>query len=142
MILAAGCDKRGAAAPAPALYSVAVGSAVVRVEVAADEAARARGLSGRKELGENDGMIFVFPGAKRVSFWMKDTHVALDIAFITPDGRIAEMQEMKPLSLEAHQSKAAVLMALEMPSGWFGRSGVGVGDRIVLPPELDSIEAR
>jgi len=135
---AGGCGREATAVS----YRIRVGPAAATVEAAATPEARHRGLSGRPALGENDGMLFLFPQAARVSFWMKDTRVALSIAFITPEGKIADIQDMKPESLDLHTSSVPVTMALEMPSGWFSKSGVKPGDALELPEELKSVRPR
>jgi hypothetical protein len=137
--LACGCADPGAPAapapPRPALHRVKVGPAEASVAVAATPEERARGLMGRADLAPDEGMLFIFPSPARQSFWMKDTPAALSIAFVTPDGRIAEIQHMAPGSLERHVSESEALMALEMPAGWFDRKGVKPGDRIIVPQD-------
>jgi uncharacterized membrane protein (UPF0127 family) len=128
--------------PKQAVYAITVGHTSARVEIAADPESRAKGLSGRTALAEDSGMLFFFPQAGPVSFWMKDTHVPLSIAFITPDGRIAGIQDMSPDTLDLHTSSVPVIMTLEMSSGWFTRNSVRPGDAIVLPPELSAMRAR
>lgn len=139
--LSAGCgapgDSREAAnGLSPRVYAIRVGDATAMVELASTPEERRRGLSGRESLPDGRGMLFVFGAPAPQSFWMKDTYVALDIAFITPDGRIAEIVYMAPDSLETHTSKEAALLALEMSAGWFEQSGVRKGDLVVLPDEL------
>ncbi len=141
VLLAVGC-RGGRIGAGPGHYTIGVGPAVALVEVAADSASRARGLSGRHELGENEGMLFIFPRAERVAFWMKDTYIPLSIAFIAPGGQIAEIRDMEPMTTTYHKSAEPVIMALEMSAGWFAKNGVGVGDLVVLPRELEAIEAR
>jgi len=136
---AAGCGRPPASG---VLHTIKVGGAAAAVEVAADPETRTRGLSGRTSLPDGQGMLFFFPKAAVVSFWMKDTHVPLSIAFITPDGKIAEIKDMRPESLETHSSSAPVAMALEMPGGWFGRNGVRPGDAVLLPEPLLTLPAR
>ena len=137
--LAAGC---GPPPPAkPLLYHIQVAGAAATVEVASSPESRAKGLSGREKLEPDEGMLFLFPGTARVSFWMKDTHVPLSIAFITDDGKITRIADMKPETLEPHDSGGPVQMALEMPSGWFERNGVRPGDAVVLPAEVRRLSA-
>ncbi len=142
VLVLSGCGCADRPAVPPRRYTIEVGAARASVEVAATPEDRAVGLSGRKSLGENEGMLFVFPASQQVSFWMKGTHVALSIAFITESGEIAEIQHMEPLTETLHTSAAEVLMALEMPSGWFERSGVAVGERVVLGEDLSTVRGR
>jgi uncharacterized membrane protein (UPF0127 family) len=55
---------------------------VVKVEIAGDGAARARGLMFRRSLEPDRGMLFVFPASEEHSFWMHDTPLALDLIFL------------------------------------------------------------
>jgi len=100
------------------------------VEVAKTPAERAKGLMGRKHLGQEEGMFFIFETEDDHAFWMKDTLVPLSIAFIDRSGRIVEIADMKPLSLDSHSPPKPVLYALEMRKGWFSANGIKVGDVI------------
>ena len=61
---------------------------VIRAEVAAAPAERARGLMFRRQLGANQGMVFLFDEATVQCMWMRNTLVPLSVAFIADDGRI------------------------------------------------------
>jgi uncharacterized protein len=60
---------------------------VVRVEVASNDAERARGLMFRRDLAPDHGMIFVFDKSEEHSFWMHNTLIALDLIFLDEDRR-------------------------------------------------------
>jgi uncharacterized membrane protein (UPF0127 family) len=64
---------------------------------------------------------------------MKDTLIPLSIAFIAYDGRILEIHDMEALSTRTVQSARSARYALEVPQGWFARSGVERGAVIALP---------
>ncbi len=100
------------------------------VEVAKTPAERAKGLMGRKHLGQEEGMFFIFESEDYHAFWMKDTLVPLSIAFIDKSGRIVEIADMKPLSLDSHSPPKPVLYTLEMKKGWFSTNGIKAGDMI------------
>ena len=100
------------------------------VEVAKTPAERAKGLMGRSHLGQKEGMFFIFEGEDYHAFWMKDTRISLSIAFIDKSGRIVEIADMKPLSLDSHSPPKPILYALEMKKGWFSANGVKVGDMV------------
>ena len=102
----------------------------IRVEVAQTPEERSYGLMGRKHLGKDEGMLFIFETEDYHGFWMKDTFLPLSIAFIGKDGRIVWITEMKPLTLDSHVPPKAILYALEMNKGWFTSHGVKVGDEI------------
>ena len=76
----------------------------MEVELATTFEEQILGLMYRDKLEENDGMLFVFPREKVLSFWMKDTRIPLSIAFIQADGRIIQIESMKPYSLDTHVS--------------------------------------
>jgi uncharacterized membrane protein (UPF0127 family) len=63
-------------------FETARGPWVVKVEIAGDEASRARGLMFRAALEPDRGMIFVFPSTEEHSFWMHNTPLALDMIFL------------------------------------------------------------
>ena len=102
----------------------------IRVEVANTPEDRGRGLMGRKQLGDSEGMLFIFETEDYHSFWMKNTLIPLSIAFADKDGRILRITDMKPLTLESHAPPKPVLYALEMKQGWFAANGIKVGDVI------------
>ncbi len=140
VLLLFGCKPSDRSAAPVRKYTISVGTARASVEVAATPEERARGLSNRKTLGSDEGMLFIFPRPGKVSFWMKDTRVPLSIAFITPSGEIAEIQDMAPLDETPHVSAAEVQMALEMPAGWFESKGVKAGDKVALGEEAGQLK--
>jgi uncharacterized membrane protein (UPF0127 family) len=112
--------------------TITVGGHEVTVEVAESDAERQRGLMGRDSLREDHGMLFVYPESRILSFWMVNTRIPLDIAFIDRSGVIVDIQQMDPQSDEQHTSREEAMYALEMAAGWFEEHGVEVGDRVEL----------
>ena len=100
----------------------------IQVEVAQTPEERSYGLMGRKHLGKDEGMLFVFETEDQHGFWMKDTFLPLSIAFMDKEGRIVWMTDMKPLTLDSHVPPKPILYALEMNKGWFASHRVKVGD--------------
>jgi uncharacterized membrane protein (UPF0127 family) len=72
-------------------------------------------------------MLFVFERTEPLSFWMKNTFIALSIAFIGEDGRVINIEDMKPQTEIPHGSKGPARYALEMRRGWFAERGIGPG---------------
>ena len=107
----------------------------VHVEIADDIFERARGLMYRKNLGENRGMLFAYTEEDTRSFYMKNTYIPLSIAFMDSEGRIIDIQDMKPLDDEDpdYVSAKPAQYALEVNQGFFDERGVEVGDRAKLP---------
>lgn len=125
-----------AAQPTLPTTMLTVGSKSVTAEVADDNKERMTGLMFRKELKPDSGMLFVMPRPDKASFWMRNTVIPLSIAYISPDGQIMEIHEMKALDETPVPSHFAnIAYALEMEKGWFSKSGVLQGDLIRgLPP--------
>ncbi|HWP17687.1 MAG TPA: DUF192 domain-containing protein [Burkholderiaceae bacterium] len=107
---------------------------VIRAEVARTPQQRQTGLMFRKELGANDGMLFVFELPAQQCFWMKNTLIPLSIAFLRDDGTIVNIADMKPQTLESHCSAEPVRFALEMNQGWFTKRGIKPGARLKGEP--------
>jgi len=112
----------------PLKIPIYIKSKEVWVEVAKIPEERTHGLMGRKHLGKDEGMIFVFEKEDYHGFWMKDTQIPLSIAFIDKEGRIVSITDMKTLTLESHTPPQPILYALEMKKGWFSANGIKVGD--------------
>ena len=107
----------------------------VYVEVAGTPESRERGLMFRERLASNSGMLFQFPSPRRLSFWMKDTKIPLNLAYLDKDRRIAEIHELHPMSLRSVPGSREYAAALEVNRGWFERVGADVGTRLVLAQE-------
>ncbi len=107
------------------------GAANLWVEVADRPDTRQTGLMFRRSLPEDEGMLFVFEEPQMLEFWMKNTYVPLDIAFIASDGRILNIEAMKPLDDgPRYRSKGSARYAVEANRGWFDRHGVKPGDQV------------
>jgi uncharacterized protein len=100
----------------------------VSVEVAKTPEERQKGLMNRKQLGKDEGMLFVFDAEDYHGFWMKNTLIPLSIAFIDRNGKIVAITDMKPLTLDSHDPPQPIFYALEMNKGWFSGHGIKVGD--------------
>ena len=108
------------------------------VHVARSDEERALGLMHRREMAPDEGMLFVCDECAVQSFWMKDTPVALSIAFLKDDGTIVHIEDMEPHSLESHACEHPVRHVLEVPRGWFRERGIGPGTRVQGPVFLES----
>jgi uncharacterized membrane protein (UPF0127 family) len=92
----------------------------------------------RRSVPEGTGMLFVFPERQRLSFWMKNTYVALSVAFLDDDGRVQSIADMEAFDEASHASDELGRYAVEVPLGWLTARGVGPGDVVsfALPPDL------
>ena len=106
----------------------------INAEVAQTPEQRSIGLMFRTEMGTHDGMLFIFERAGTQCFWMRNTLIPLQVAFIEDDGRIVNLEEMQPRSDDSHCSTKPVRFVLEMNTGWFSKRGLKPGDRISGAP--------
>ena len=120
---------------------LSIGSAQVQIEIADEEEEQRQGLSGRGVLEENRGMLFIYQEPRRLTFWMKETLIPLDILFIS-QGKVVDVFSNVSAPKEGQDGREIrvaasipVDMALEVNSGWAQKSGVKVGDEVVLVSE-------
>lgn len=113
--------------PAEQASRVRVGDQTFRVEVAATEAQRQRGLSGRPGLAADAGMLFVMPEPAVHGFWMPNMAFAIDLVWIDASRRVLERETLVPctaLACPIHVAPAPVRYVLEVNAGQFaGRPG-------------------
>ena len=107
---------------------------LVKAEIADTYETRQKGFMERKNIPEGTGMIFVFEQDQILSFWMENTPTALSIAYITSNGKILNIFDMKPFSRASIKSTGYVRYALEVPKGWFKKNNINIGDFIDLSP--------
>lgn len=103
--------------------------AIDAVPVAATIPQMARGLSSREDVGP--GMLFSWPDDAARVFWMKDTPVALSVAFLDSAGVVLQIEHMEPESEVFHWSRLPAREGLEAKQGDFERLGIEVGSRLV-----------
>ena len=121
----AGCD----AAPSVVIRGPQGDKATFRVEVADTVQKRRRGLMYRRDLREDQGMLFLFPDEQEQSFWMKDTPLSLDIIFM--DSRrevVGILHDTVPFSTRSLSVGVPSQYVLEVRGGTARRKGIAVGD--------------
>lgn len=130
------CDS-GSASPVPLLPTEEITvegggvSARLTVELARTSQEQQKGLMYRQALPEDEGMLFLFEDDRAGGFWMKNTYVPLDIAYLAADGTVLEIIPGKPLDETILTPAQPYRMVLEVNQGWFARHGLGPGDRVV-----------
>lgn len=114
----------------PGRIRVEIKGAVLWAELADRPASREQGLMFRRNLPEDEGMLFVFEYPQMQSFWMRNTYLPLDIAFLSEQRVIINILTMKPLDEgPRYRSLAPALYVIETNAGWFQKNGVQPGDR-------------
>lgn len=96
------------------------------------------GLSGRTTL-EGRGMLFYREDFGQTGFWMRNTHIDLDIAFIDPDGQIVFITTMTADTDDIHRPDEPYVAAIEATAGWYAEHGVEVGDTVTYLFDLDEV---
>jgi uncharacterized membrane protein (UPF0127 family) len=109
---------------------LSAGMHLIQAEVAQTDPQRQQGLMNREKMANNHGMVFVFDQANPQCMWMKNTLLPLSVAFIDADGKIVNIEDMQPQTLDSHCSTKPVKYALEMNLGWFKQKNVKPGSAI------------
>lgn len=144
----AGCGAgEPAATPAPKTvfdhFEIKVGDRMVRMQLAVLEPEMQRGLMERLDLGADDGMLFVYVRPQRMSFWMHNTPLPLDIGFFNAEGELREIYPLHPFDEKPVASHGdALQFALEMNQGWFQANGVRPGAKLDLTALRAALQAR
>lgn len=115
---------------ADGIVTLTAGMYAISAEIADRFDTRQHGLMGRTQMAAHEGMLFVFDQPARQCMWMKNTLLPLSVAFLDLDGRIVNIEDMEPQTLDSHCSRVPVRYALEMNRGWFAQRGLGEGTRI------------
>ncbi len=136
-MLVAGCALPVAQTPASAAAQDTIeivtssGVHAFSVELATNDAERARGLMFRKSLPEGHGMLFDFQTEQPVQFWMRNTYIALDMIFIrATDGILNIAQNTTPMSDALVPSAGPVRGVLEVIAGTARKFHIAPGDRV------------
>lgn len=139
----------GADLSAFALATIVADGVEFEVYVADDDPKREQGLMGATHaqiaptaMDTPRGMLFVWPSARTVAFFMRDTSVPLDLAYVRSDGSISSIHGLVPFDETPVGSGEPILAALEVPAGTLGARGVEVGDLVAIPQAVldDAVE--
>ncbi|MES2530600.1 MAG: DUF192 domain-containing protein [Pseudomonadota bacterium] len=113
---------------------ISAGLYQIDAQVAVSPAEQQTGLMYRQEMPQQEGMLFVFRQPSTQCFWMKNTLLPLTAAFVADDGRIVNLVDMKPQTLDSHCSEEPVRYVLEMNQGWFAKKNIHKGFKLGGPP--------
>ena len=118
---------------------VMVGGTTVAAEVVSSPLLRTRGLSGRRFLGELDGMLFVFERPSQETFWTKDMLIPIDIIWIRSRTVVGTAENLAPppdgtpdAALSLYPSPVPVNQALEVQAGFVKRHNIQPGDPVIV----------
>ncbi|MFA6077853.1 MAG: DUF192 domain-containing protein [Candidatus Paceibacterota bacterium] len=116
------------------VVAVSIGDVVINTFISETREERSRGLSGRKALLPNEGMLFVFEKPDLYGFWMKDMNFGIDIIWIDENKKIIYMEEnILPESFPIiFQPILPALYVLEVPSGFVFTNKIKIGDSVIF----------
>ena len=118
--------------PLPTI-TLQINNQALDTELATTSEQRYMGLSFRKILNNNAGMLFVYSREQMLVFTMRNTLLPLSIAYISQDMTINEIHHMNVGPDQLFPAKQAARYALEVNQGWFAANGIKAGDKITLP---------
>jgi len=102
------------------------------IELAESPEQKSRGLMYRREMGADEGMLFLYRRDQVVTMWMANTFLPLDMLFIERDGTIARIQaNTLPQSREVISSRKRVRAVLELNAGTARKLGIAPGDKVL-----------
>jgi hypothetical protein len=144
-----GCGKKQDA-PAPQAYKsiadffpIQVGDRTVQMQFAVFPLEMQHGLMGRRDLGPDQGMIFIYQKPERMNFYMRNTPTPLDIGYFTADGRLREVYPMYPFDERTVSSRSeSIQFSLEMNQGWFQANAVKPGAQLDMKALAAALKAR
>lgn len=120
---------------------VELGGERYTVEVADDDAERARGLMFRDALEQDHGMLFIHDAEEPLAYWMKNTRIALDILYFDSQRRLVSQQRDVPPCTAGdrcppYPSDAPARFVLELNAGEAARIGVRDGMELTFGPGI------
>jgi uncharacterized membrane protein (UPF0127 family) len=119
-------------------FQIKLGDKTVRLQIAVSALEQQQGLMFRKDIGENDGMVFVYGRPQAMGYWMRNTPTPLDIGYFDENGVLQEIYPMYAFDETPVRSISKNLkFAVEMNQGWYQANKVGVGAKL----DLDAIRA-
>ena len=110
--------------------SLTAGIYQINTQLALTPEQREIGLMFRRDLPQQEGMLFVFEQPGTQCFWMKNTFLPLTAAFVDDQGTIVNLADMKPQTTDSHCSTKPVRYVLEMNVGWFTKKGIKAGSKL------------
>lgn len=103
----------------------------IDIEIADDDYQRQLGLMNRKEMKENEGMLFIFPRQDWLSFWMRNTLISLDMIFVNENKQIVTIHKnTRILSDSSYPSTKPARYVVEVIAGFTDKYNIQVGDKI------------
>ena len=114
--------------------TISINNKTIQVEIADTPELREKGLMFRESLCQDCGMLFIFENEGIYGFWMKDTLIPLDIAWINSEGEIVDIttlqQYVEGKNPDQYKPNQKALYVLEVNSGYFEKNNIKIGTRV------------
>lgn len=117
-----------------------LGDNSLKLMIARTNYERAKGYMFYDEIASQTGMLFVFDQPHKMSFWMMNTKVPLDLVFFSEDLKVTEWIDnmvpgygMHPSRLPHYSSKKDAKYALELKAGSIKELDIKIGDKLEIP---------
>lgn len=115
---------------------IKIGKKKVYVEIADTDEEQTRGLSNKKNMSENHGMLFVFQNEAQHAFWMKDTYIPLDLIYLSKDMKVTDIKAGFEPCLQSY-CRAFIpphkaLYVLEVNAGFAGKYRIAEGTEMKI----------
>jgi len=109
-----------------------IGERIIKVDISDNDCKRVQGLSDRKDMSENNGMLFIFDKKGNYLFWMKEMNFPIDILWVDDNFNVVGIETSVATSTypEAFGEKYLARYVLESPSGFSDKNNIKVGNKI------------
>jgi len=144
-LLSACAPKASTTTPksAETYFPLQVDDQTIQLQLALNDSERSRGLMDRDHLGKDQGMLFLFEKPAQRSFWMRNTHIPLDIGYFNAQGKLLEIYALYPhddTSIPSYSKE--ILIAVETNQGWYQQNQVEKGAQLDLMALQTAVQAR
>ena len=94
----------------------------------------------KKQLKENEGMLFIYSKPQKIKMWMKNTYIPLDVLFLDNKMKVVDFKEnLKPHDVNTnHISKIKCKYAIEINSGSIKKNNIKNGT-IIIPKYIKTL---
>lgn len=137
------CSESLQPKPFSTIFELPIGTKKLFAEIAITDSQKACGLMFRTSLAPDGAMVFVYDTPQKASFWMKNTQIPLDIAFLNKNGEITEIKKLYPNNLNPVMSASEnIFFCIETNQDWFANNGISVGDKLDMKIFKTALETR
>jgi uncharacterized protein len=140
LLVLAGCSTSNGAGDSgenafriPVSVETPSGVVIFQAEIADSPSERQKGLMFREQMGEKEGMLFLFAEESPRSFWMRNTLIPLDMIFVRADRTILGIVEnAEPKTDTSRGVEGASQFVLEINGGASKKLGIEAGQTITF----------